>query len=62
MDRNYEVITYSKLPFILRGTRVAIFADIKIVTMFFKTIMKDPRKVKRIRSYYQNPIYIYFWM
>ena len=51
MDRNYDIITYSKLPFILRRTRGAIFADIKIVTMFFKTILKDPIKVKRIRSY-----------
>ena len=37
MDRNYDAIT-----FILRGPRVAIFADItKIVTMLVKTIFKD---------------------
>ena len=31
---------------------VAIFGDIiKIVTMFSKTIIKDPRKVKSIKDY-----------
>ena len=51
MDRNYDVITFiSKyLFFIFLG--VAIFADIiKIVTVFIKTIIKDPRKVERIRN------------
>ena len=33
-------------------TIVTIFVDIiKIVTMFIKTIFKDPTKVKRIRNY-----------
>ena len=37
---------------ILRRPRVAIFADIiKIVIMFIKAIIKDPRRVKRIRNY-----------
>ena len=36
---------------ILRGARVANFADIiKIVTMFTKTIFKDSKKSKRIRN------------
>ena len=33
MDINYDVITSN---------------IVKIVTMFFKTVIKDPRKVKRI--------------
>ena len=37
---------------ILKGPGVAIFADIiKIVTMFIKAIIKDSRKVKRIRNF-----------
>ena len=37
---------------ILRRPGVAIFADIiKIVTIFIKAIIKDSRKVKRIRNY-----------
>ena len=49
---------------ILRRFRVAIFADIiKIITMFFKTIIKDPRKVKRIRNYASKPnLHLYFLM
>ena len=51
----------SKYPY-FKKARVAIFADIiKIVTMFIKLIIKDPRKVKRNRNYVsvmQNPIYI----
>ena len=43
---------------------MAIFADIiKIVTMFFKTIIKDPGKVKRIRNYASKAnLYLYFLM
>ena len=38
---------------------VAIFGDIiKIVAMFIKAIIIDSRKVKRIRNYASNPIYI----
>ena len=38
--------------FILRRSRVAIFANIiKIVTMFIKTIFTDSKKVERIRNY-----------
>ena len=37
---------------IIRRPRVSIFADIiKIVTIFLKTIIKNLRKVKRIRNY-----------
>ena len=43
MNRNYDVITFSQATLILRGPREAIFADIiKILTMLFKTIIKDP--------------------
>ena len=42
MGRNYDVINFnSKTPYFKRRPRVAIFADIKIVTMFIKTIIKD---------------------
>ena len=52
MGRNCDVITFIQKTLILRRPRVTIFADIiKIVTMFIKTIIKDPRKVKRIRNY-----------
>ena len=46
----------------LRCPRVAIFADIiKIVTMFIKTISKDSKIVKRIRSYVSKcNLYLYF--
>ena len=49
---------------ILRRPGVAIFADIiKIVTMFIKTIIKDSRKVKRIRNYEsKSKLYLYFLM
>ena len=52
MDKNYDVITIIlKYPY-FRRPQVVIFADIiKIVTMFFKTITKDSRKLKRIRNY-----------
>ena len=64
MDRNYDVITFFSRDLILRRFRVAIFADIiKIITMFFKTIIKDPRKVKRIRNYASKPnLHLYFLM
>ena len=45
---------------ILRRPGVVIFADIiKIVTMFFKTITKDSRKVKKNEIIYQNSIYMW---
>ena len=64
MDRNYDVITLFKNTVILRRPGVAIFADIiKIVTMFIKTIVKDSRKVKQIRSYVsKSNLYLYFLM
>ena len=52
MDRNNDVKTSFSKILVLRRHGVAIFADIiKIVTIFFKTILKDSRKVKRIRNY-----------
>ena len=52
MDKIYDVITFLKKIFILRRPEVAIFADIiKILTTFIKTILKDSRKLRRIRSF-----------
>ena len=64
MDRNYDVITVFHNTLILRRPRVAIFSDtIKILTIFFKTIVKDPGKVKRIRNYASKPnLHLYFLM
>ena len=51
MNRNYDVITFSQATLILRGPREAIFADIiKILTMFFKTIIKDPKLCIKTQS------------
>ena len=49
---------------ILRQPGVAIFGDIiKIVTTFIKAIIKDSRKVKRIRNYVsKSNLYVYFLM
>ena len=50
--RNYDVITFFSKKNFLRRSGVAIFAGIiKIVTIFIKTILKDSRKVRRIRNY-----------
>ena len=47
-----KILLMTSNSFILRRRRVAVFAEIiKIVTMFTKTIWKDPKKVKRIRNY-----------
>ena len=64
MGRTYDVITFISKITILRRSRVAIFADIiKIVTMFIKKIIKDPREVKRIRNYVsKSNLYLYFLM
>ena len=69
MVRNYHVITLfyvtsitSRHRFILRMPSVAIFADfIRIITIFIKTILKDSRKVKRVKNYVSkhNP-YLHF--
>ena len=62
MDRNYDLKTFFQKILILRRPEVAIFAGIiKILTMFIKTVFKDARKVRRIRS--QVPkwnLYLYF--
>ena len=42
---------FFKKIFILRRPGVAIFADIKILTTFIKTILKDSRKIRKIRSF-----------
>ena len=62
MDRSYDVITFFQKAFILRRPGVAIFADIKkILTMFIKKILKDSRKVRRIRNYVSKwNLYLYF--
>ena len=45
--------------FISRKPRVAVFADIsKIVTMFFTTIFKDSKMLKKLETMNQNAIYI----
>ena len=51
MGRRYDVIAFFRNIFILRRAGVAIFADIKIVTMFNKAALKDSRNVRRIRNY-----------
>ena len=62
MDKSYDLILFFKKIFILRRAGVAIFADIiKILTMFIKTILKDSRKVTRIRNYvWKWNLYLYF--
>ena len=64
MDRDYDVITFFQNTLILRRPRVTIFAEIiKIATMIFKKIIKDPRKVKRIKNYGAKPnLHPYFLM
>ena len=52
MDKSFDVITFFQKIFFLRRRGIAIFGDIiKIVTMFIKTILRDSRKVRRIRNY-----------
>ena len=62
MDRNYDVITFISKYIYFKKAGVAIFADIiKIVTMSVKTVIKDSRKVKRIRNYASKfNLYLYF--
>ena len=51
MDKTYDVRTLFQTTFISRKLRVATFAEIiEIVTIFIKKILKDSKKVKRIRS------------
>ena len=51
MERSYDVITFILKNLFSGRPRVAIFADIiKIVTIFIKAILKDSKKVKRIRN------------
>ena len=62
MDRKCEDITFFQNTLILRRPGVAIFADnIKIVTMFMKTIIQDSIKVERIKNYVsKSNLYLYF--
>ena len=57
-----EAVTSSHLfqnIFILGRPGVSIFADIiKITTMFVKTIFKDSKKVRGVRNYAPDAIYI----
>ena len=53
MDRNYDIITLFQLLFILRKSRVDIFADIiKLIAMFIKTIFKGTKKLKELEMMY----------
>ena len=52
MDKRYDVIAFFQNTPILKRSGVAILAYIiKIVTTFIKTIIKNSRKIKRIRNY-----------
>ena len=52
MDKNYDVITFISKCVYFKKAGVANFAGIiKIVTMFIKKILKDSRKLRRIRNY-----------
>ena len=52
MDRNYDVIAaFSKNLFLRRPGEITFADIINIVTMFIKTIVKDSRKLRRIRNY-----------
>ena len=61
MGRNYDIIPFFQKIFLLRRPGVAIFADIiKILNTLIKTILKDSRKVKRIRNYVSEwNLYLY---
>ena len=50
MDINYDVIVFISKTYILRSPRVAIFADMKILTVFIKKIFQDLKKVKRTEN------------
>ena len=61
MGINYDIIPFFQKIFLLRRPGVAIFADIiKILNTLIKTILKDSRKVKRIRNYVSEwNLYLY---
>ena len=62
MGRNDDLISFFQKIFVLRRPGVVIFADIiKILTMFIKKILKDSRKVRRVRKYVSKwNLYMYF--
>ena len=58
-DKNDDVIT--SFTFTSRRPKVAIFADMKIVTMFFNNIFLNSETVKRIRNYIlKRSLYLHF--
>ena len=61
MDRNYDLITFFKKNLYFKKPGAAIFTDIiKTVTMLIKTILKDLRKVRKIRNYVSKwNLYLY---
>ena len=51
MDKTYDVTTLFQTTFISRKLRVGTLAEIiEIVIIFIKKILKNSKKVKRIRS------------
>ena len=51
MDKTYDDITLFQTTFVSRKLRVSTLAEIiEIITIFIKKILKDSKKVKRIRS------------
>ena len=64
MDKNYDVITFISKYSYFKKAWSSHFADIiKIVTTFIRTIIKNSKKVKRIRNYVsKSNLYLYFLM
>ena len=62
MGRNNDVISFFSKNLYFKKAGVAIFAGIiKIVNIFIKTILKDSRKVIKIRNYVSKwDLYLYF--
>ena len=62
MGRNNDVIIIFLKNLYFKKAWGSHFAGfIKIVTMFIKTILKDSRKVRRIRNYVSKwNLYLYF--
>ena len=61
MDRNYDAVNiFFKKPKKSWGDHFGVDI-IKILSTFFKTILKDARKVRRIRNYVSKwNLYLYF--
>ena len=54
--QNYDLITFISKDLYFKKAQNSYFW--KIVTMFIKTILKTPKKLKELEIMYQNPIYI----